>query len=116
MVMAGALFHESWFAAVVVLAGQPAATAFLSAAICGVSTVDVVVVGVPLPEKSRAAEPMTTSATTATITERRIVRRRFASRCMRSTFSRRAAFCRSRFVVAMGATVVGLSKAAFGVR
>ncbi len=67
-------------------------------------------------EKRNAADTTITTATTATIDVRWIVLRRFAARCCASIFWRRAAFCRSRFSVAMGATLLGPRKVAGVVR
>jgi hypothetical protein len=94
---------------VVVEAGQPAATAAAFARFCSVATfveeivvvvvevvvvaavVEVVVVEEP-PAKSRVPVPRTRIATMPIITRRRVLWRRLADFCIRSIFSRRAAF------------------------
>jgi len=86
--------------AVVVVVGAVVVVALADAVVV------VVVVVVDLPENRSAPVVITTAATTTTMIPRRKFLRRFASRCICSSFARRCAFCRCRLEVAMGATLL----------
>ena len=94
MVIAGGVFQLSVFTRADVDAGQPAPTATALALAWAADAADAadvvvvvdVVVGVDFPENNSAAEPITRTATMATMTARRRFLRRFASRSSCSIF------------------------------